>query len=212
VTIRVFQGEREMAANNKMLGQFDLVGIPPAPRGVPQVEVTFDIDANGIVSVGAKDKATGKEQTIRIQASGGLSEADIQKMVKEAEAHAAEDKKARELAEAKNHGDALIHSTEKAVSEHGSKIADTERTAIENALAALKAAIKSDELDDIKTKTNALAQASMKLGEAMYKSQQGGGDGGDGTGAAGGEAPPKDENVVDAEFSEVDDNKKQGAA
>jgi molecular chaperone DnaK len=212
VTIRVFQGEREMAANNKMLGQFDLVGIPPAPRGVPQVEVTFDIDANGIVSVGAKDKATGKEQTIRIQASGGLSEADIQKMVKEAEAHAAEDKKARELAEAKNHGDALIHSTEKAVAEHGAKISDAERTAIENAIAALKAAIKSDELDDIKTKTNALAQASMKLGEAMYKSQQGGGGDGDGTGAAGGEAPPKDENVVDAEFSEVDDNKKQGAA
>ena len=212
VTIRVFQGEREMAANNKLLGQFDLVGIPPAPRGVPQVEVTFDIDANGIVSVGAKDKATGKEQTIRIQASGGLSEADIQKMVKEAEAHAADDKKARELAEAKNHGDALIHSTEKAVAEHGSKISDAERTAIENAIAALKAAIKSEELDDIKTKTNALAQASMKLGEAMYKSQQGSGGDGDGTGAAGGEAPPKDENVVDAEFSEVDDNKKQGAA
>jgi molecular chaperone DnaK len=212
VTIRVFQGEREMAANNKLLGQFDLLGIPPAPRGVPQVEVTFDIDANGIVSVGAKDKATGKEQTIRIQASGGLSEADIQKMVKEAEAHSAEDKKARELAEAKNHGDALIHSTEKAVAEHGSKISDAERTAIENAIAALKAAIKSDEIDAIKTKTNALAQASMKLGEAMYKSQQGGGGDGDGTGAAGGEAPPKDENVVDAEFSEVDDNKKQGAA
>ncbi len=211
VTIRVFQGEREMAANNKLLGQFDLVGIPPAPRGVPQVEVTFDIDANGIVSVGAKDKATSKEQSIRIQASGGLSEADIQKMVKEAEAHASDDKKARELAEAKNHGDALIHSTEKAVSEHGSKISDAERTAIENAIAALKGAIKSEELDDIKTKTNALAQASMKLGEAMYKSQQSGGDG-DGTGAAGGEAPPKDENVVDAEFSEVDDNKKQGAA
>src|SRR6266849_4207286 len=211
VTIRVFQGEREMAADNKLLGQFDLVGIPPAPRGVPQIEVSFDIDANGIVSVGAKDKATGKEQNIRIQASGGLSEADINKMVKEAEAHAAEDKKAKELAEAKNHGDALIHSTDKAVSEHGTKISDAERTAIENAIAALKGAIKSEELDDIKTKTNALAQASMKLGEAMYKSQQGGGDG-DGTGAAGGEAPPKDENVVDAEFSEVDDNKKQGAA
>ncbi len=154
VTIRVFQGEREMAANNKMLGQFDLVGIPPAPRGVPQVEVTFDIDANGIVSVGAKDKATGKEQNIRIQASGGLSEADIDKMVKEAEAHASDDKKARELAEAKNHGDALIHSTEKAVSEHGSKISDAERTAIENAIAGLKAAIKSEEVEDIKAKTN----------------------------------------------------------
>ena len=213
VTIRVFQGEREMAANNKMLGQFDLVGLPPAPRGVPQVEVTFDIDANGIVSVGAKDKATGKEQSIRIQASGGLSEADIEKMVKEAEAHAAEDKQTRALAEAKNHGDALIHSTEKAVSEHGPKISDAERTAIENAIAALKAAIKTDDADDIKAKTNALAQAAMKLGEAMYKSQAGGGDGGEGPGAgAGGEAAPKDENVVDAEFSEVDDNKKQGAA
>src|SRR6478672_4000597 len=144
VTIRVFQGEREMAANNKLLGQFDLVGLPPAPRGVPQVEVTFDIDANGIVSVGAKDKA------IRIQASGGLSEADIEKMVKEAEAHAADDKKAKELAEAKNHGDALIHSAEKAVSEHGSKVSDAERTAIENGIASLKAAIKSDDADDIK--------------------------------------------------------------
>jgi molecular chaperone DnaK len=214
VTIRVFQGEREMAANNKLLGQFDLVGLPPAPRGVPQVEVTFDIDANGIVSVGAKDKATGKEQTIRIQASGGLSEADIDKMVKEAEAHAAEDKKTRELAEAKNHGDALIHSTDKAVSEHGSKISDAERTAIENAIASLKAAIKAEEVEDIKAKTNALAQASMKLGEAMYKAQSGGGDGGDGGtggGAAGGHEAPKDENVVDAEFSEVDD-KKHGAA
>jgi molecular chaperone DnaK len=210
VTIRVFQGEREMAANNKLLGQFDLVGIPPAPRGVPQVEVTFDIDANGIVSVGAKDKATGKEQNIRIQASGGLSEADIQKMVKEAEAHAADDKKARELAEAKNHGDALIHSTEKAVSEHGSKVGDAERTAIENAIASLKAAIKEEDVEDIKAKTNALAQASMKLGEAMYKAQQGGGDQGGGD-AGSGDQPKKDENVVDAEFSEVDDNKK-GAA
>jgi molecular chaperone DnaK len=213
VTIRVFQGEREMAANNKLLGQFDLVGIPPAPRGVPQIEVTFDIDANGIVSVGAKDKATGKEQNIRIQASGGLSEADIEKMVKEAEAHAADDKRARELAEAKNHGDALIHTTEKAVSEHGSKIGDADRTAIENAIASLKGAIKTDDVEDIKAKTNALGQVSMKLGEAMYKATQGGGDqGGPGAGAAGGE-PKKDENVVDAEFSEVDDNnKKQGAA
>ena len=172
VTIRVFQGEREMAADNKLLGQFDLVGIPPAPRGVPQVEVTFDIDANGIVNVGAKDKATGKEQHIRIQASGGLSEADIQKMVKEAEAHAAEDKKRRALAEAKNQADALIHSTDKAVSEHGSKVSDAERTAIENAMAALKEALKADDVDDIKAKTQALAQASMKLGEAMYKAQQ----------------------------------------
>jgi molecular chaperone DnaK len=212
VTIRVFQGEREMAANNKLLGQFDLMGIPPAPRGVPQVEVTFDIDANGIVSVGAKDKATGKEQTIRIQASGGLSEADIQKMVKEAEAHAADDKKAKELAEAKNHGDALIHTTEKAVSEHGSKISDQERSAIENAIAALKAAIKEENVEDIKAKTNTLAQASMKLGEAMYKATQGGdGQGGDGA-AGGGDGGKKDDNVVDAEFSEVDNDKRQGAA
>jgi len=212
VTIRVFQGEREMAANNKLLGQFDLVGIPPAPRGVPQVEVTFDIDANGIVSVGAKDKATGKEQTIRIQASGGLSEGDIEKMVKEAEEHAADDKRSRELAEARNQGDALIHSTEKAVSEHGSKVSDAERSAIENAIAAVKAAIKTDDADDIKAKTNTLAQASMKLGEAMYKAQAGGEGGGGGGGGAQPGGTAKDENVVDAEFSEVDENKKQGAA
>jgi len=211
VTIRVFQGEREMAANNKLLGQFDLLGLPPAPRGVPQVEVTFDIDANGIVSVGAKDKATGKEQTIRIQASGGLSEADIQKMVKEAEEHAADDKKTKELAEAKNHGDALIHSTEKAVAEHGSKVSDAERTAIEDGIAALKAAIKTEDPEDIKAKTNTLAQASMKLGEAMYKAQAGGGEGGEGPDMDGGAGAPKDDNVVDAEFSEVDDQKK-GAA
>jgi molecular chaperone DnaK len=216
VTIRVFQGEREMAANNKILGQFDLVGIPPAPRGVPQVEVTFDIDANGIVSVGAKDKATGKEQTIRIQASGGLSEGDIDKMVKEAEAHAAEDKKTKEHAEAKNHADALIHTTEKAVSEHGSKISDADRTAIENAIASLKSSIKDEDAEQIKAKTNTLAQASMKLGEAMYKAGQsnpddlGGGDGGAADGTEGEKS--KDDNVVDAEFSEVDDDKRQGAA
>jgi molecular chaperone DnaK len=207
VTIRVFQGEREMAADNKLLGQFDLVGLPPAPRGVPQVEVTFDIDANGIVNVTAKDKATNKEQQIRIQASGGLSEADINKMVKEAEAHAAEDKKRKESAEAKNHADALVHSTEKALGEHGSKIEAGDRTAIENALASLKEAIKTDDPDDIKAKTETLAQASMKLGEAMYKAQaaqEGAAPGADG-------AQPKDDNVVDAEFSEVDDNKK-GAA
>jgi molecular chaperone DnaK len=163
--------------------------------------------------VGAKDKATSKEQSIRIQASGGLSDADIQKMVKEAEAHAADDKKARELAEAKNHGDALIHSTEKAVSEHGSKVGEAERTAIENGIASLKSAIKSEDVDDIKAKTNALQQAAMKLGEAMYKAQQGGGgdQGGGGGDAGGGDQPKKDDNVVDAEFSEVDDNKK-GAA
>src|SRR5690242_8321024 len=172
VTIRVFQGEREMAADNKMLGQFDLVGIPPAPRGVPQIEVTFDIDANGIVNVQAKDKATGKEQQIRIQASGGLSQADIEKMVKDAELHAEEDKKRRELIDAKNHAESAIHSTEKALSEHGSKIGDADRTAIENAIADLKEALKGDDSSAIQAKTNTLAQASMKLGEAMYKQQQ----------------------------------------
>src|SRR5689334_9032736 len=213
VTIRVFQGEREMAADNKLLGQFDLMGIPPAPRGVPQVEVTFDIDANGIVSVTAKDKATNKEQQIKIQASGGLNEADIQKMVKEAEAHAAEDKKRRALAEAKNQGDALVHSTEKALSEHGDKVDAGERSNIENAIATLKEAVKSDDVESIQAKTQALAQASMKLGEAMYKASQAA-QGGDGTqppdDQAGGSKP--DDNVVDAEFSEVDDDKKKGAA
>jgi molecular chaperone DnaK len=204
VTIRVFQGEREMAADNKMLGQFDLMGLPPAPRGVPQVEVTFDIDANGIVSVTAKDKATNKEQQIRIQASGGLSDADIKKMVEEAESHAAEDKKRRAAAESKNQGDALIHSTEKALSEHGDKVDAAERTAIENAIASLKEALKGDDADDIQAKTQALAQASMKLGEAMYKAQQGA----EGEAAPEGGEPAKDDNVVDAEFSEVDENKK----
>jgi molecular chaperone DnaK len=221
VTIRVFQGEREMAAHNKSLGQFDLVGIPPSPRGVPQIEVTFDIDANGIVSVNAKDKATGKEQSIRIQASGGLSDDEIERMVSEAEAHADEDKKARELAEAKNQGDALIHTTEKALSEHGDKIGDDEKGAIESAIAALKEAVKTDDPEDIKAKTAELGQASMKLGEAMYKAQageegqegDGGGDGESGDGdAGGGEQPQQDENVVDAEFSEVDDDQKKGAA
>src|ERR671926_325771 len=178
VTIRVFQGEREMAADNKVLGQFDLMGIPPAPRGMPQIEVTFDIDANGIVNVSAKDKATGKEQQIRIQASGGLSEADIDKMVKDAEANAAADKKRREAVDAKNHADALVHSTEKALAEHGSKVADNERRAIEDAVSDLKEALKGSDAEAIKAKTNALAQASMKLGEAMYKEQQAGGGGG----------------------------------
>ncbi len=172
VTIRVFQGEREMAADNKMLGQFDLMGIPPAPRGVPQIEVTFDIDANGIVNVSAKDKATGKEQQIRIQASGGLSEGDIEKMVKDAESHAEEDKKRKAAVEAKNHAEALVHSTEKALAEHGSKVSDAERTAIENAMADLKEALKGDDADAIQAKANTLAQASMKLGEAMYKQSQ----------------------------------------
>src|ERR1700742_5221470 len=183
VTIRVFQGEREMAADNKILGQFDLVGIPPAQRGTPQIEVTFDIDANGIVNVQAKDKATGKEQRIRIQASGGLSDADIDKMVKDAEAHAAEDKKRRELIEARNQGDALVHSTEKAMAEHGDKVDASQKLAIEAAILALKEAVKGDDVEDIKAKTNTLAQASMKLGEAMYKAQQAGEAGGDAAGA-----------------------------
>src|SRR3954447_6237088 len=200
VTIRVFQAERELAAQNKILGQFDLVGIPPAPRGVPQIEVTFDIDANGIVNVSAKDKGTGKEQQIRIQASGGLSQADIDKMVKDAEAHAADDKKRKEAVEAKNHADALVHSTEKAVAEHGSKVAEADRRAIEDALSDLKEALKGTDADAIKAKTNTLSQVSMKLGEAMYKQQQA-----DAAGAAGG-AEKKDD-VVDAEFTEVDDDK-----
>jgi molecular chaperone DnaK len=209
VTIRVFQGEREMAADNKLLGQFDLVGIPPAPRGVPQIEVTFDIDANGIVNVQAKDKATGKEQQIRIQASGGLSEADIEKMIKDAESHAEEDKKRKAAVEAKNQAEALVHSTEKALSEHGSKIGDAERTAIENAIADLKEALKGDDSSAIQAKTNALAQASMKLGEAMYKQQQ---EAQNASGAGGDAAPgEKKEDVVDAEFTEVDDDKKKSA-
>jgi molecular chaperone DnaK len=202
VTIRVFQGEREMAADNKILGQFDLMGIPPSPRGMPQIEVTFDIDANGIVNVSAKDKATGKEQQIRIQASGGLSEADIDKMVKDAEANAAADKKRREAVDAKNHADSLVHSTEKALAEHGSKIAETERRAIEDAVSDLKEALKGDDAEAIKAKTNTLAQASMKLGEAMYKQQAE-------TDAA--KDAAKDD-VVDAEFTEVDDDKNKKSA
>ncbi|MEN3347917.1 MAG: molecular chaperone DnaK, partial [Bradyrhizobium sp.] len=211
VTIRDFQGEREMAADNKILGQFDLVGLPPAPRGVPQVEVTFDIDANGIVNVSAKDKGTGKEQQIRIQASGGLSDNDIEKMVKDAEAHAEDDKKRKAAVEAKNHGEALVHSTEKALAEHGSKVGEPERRAIEDAMSDLREALKGDDAEAIKAKTNTLAQASMKLGEAMYaqaqKDQAGPGAPGAG-GAAGGQ--PK-EDVVDAEFTEVDDDKKKSA-
>ena len=197
VTIRVFQGEREMAADNKVLGQFDLMGIPPAPRGMPQIEVTFDIDANGIVNVSAKDKATGKEQQIRIQASGGLSESDIQKMVKDAEANAAEDKKRREAVDAKNHADALVHSTEKALAEHGSKVEESERRAIEDAVSDLKEALKGEDAEAIKAKTNTLAQASMKLGEAMYKQQA----------EADAKRDAAKDDVVDAEFTEVDDDK-----
>jgi molecular chaperone DnaK len=208
VTIRVFQGEREMAADNKLLGQFDLVGIPPAPRGVPQIEVTFDIDANGIVNVSAKDKGTGKEQQIRIQASGGLSEADIEKMVKDAEAHAEEDKKRKELVEARNHGEALIHSTEKSLGEYGTRLSQADRSAIESAIADLKSVLARDEVEAIRARTAALSQAAMKLGEAMYQASQGGGDGGAAPGGTGG---AKDD-VVDADFEEVsDDDQKKSA-
>ncbi|QQS10522.1 MAG: molecular chaperone DnaK [Rhodospirillales bacterium] len=215
VTIRVFQGEREMAQDNKLLGQFDLVGIPPAPRGVPQIEVTFDIDANGIVHVTAKDKATGKEQQIRIQASGGLSEAEIQKMVKEAEANAAEDKKKRDLVDTRNQAESLVHATQKNLEEHGEKVPAADKAAIEGAMEALKAVMAGDDAEDIKSKTNALAQAAMKLGEAMYKAQQ---TDAAAAGAATAEAPAggaanKDGKVVDADFEDVTDkNRKSGAA
>jgi molecular chaperone DnaK len=203
VTIRVFQGEREMAADNKLLGQFDLVGIPPAPRGVPQIEVTFDIDANGIVNVSAKDKGTGKEQQIRIQASGGLTEADIQKMVREAEAHAEEDKKRRALIEARNQAESLVHTAEKALAEHGDKVAASDKSAIERAVNDLKAAMAGENAANIEAKSRALAQASNKLGEAVYKAQQAGsGQQGPSPGAGG-----KDD-VVDAEFEDVDQQKR----
>ncbi|MGC2222024.1 MAG: molecular chaperone DnaK [Methylocella sp.] len=203
VTIRVFQGEREMAADNKLLGQFDLVGIPGAPRGVPQIDVTFDIDANGIVNVSAKDKATNKEQQIRIQASGGLSEGDIDRMVKDAESHASEDKRRRELVDAKNHGEAMIHTTQKSLAEFGTKVAESDKSVIEAAISALKSALEGEDADAIKARTNDLVQASMKLGEAMYKAQ------GAGPGAEGVHAETKDD-VIDADFKEVgpDDKKK----
>jgi molecular chaperone DnaK len=204
VTIRVFQGEREMAADNKMLGQFDLMGIPPAPRGVPQVEVTFDIDANGIVNVSAKDKATNKEQQIRIQASGGLSDAEIEKMVKEAEANAAEDKKRKDLVEAKNHAEALIHSTSKSLTEYGDKVSAADKSAIEAAIADLKSVLEGEDAEAVKEKTNALAQAAMKLGEAMYKSQQATAEG-----DAQRDAGASGDDVVDADFEEVKDDDKK---
>jgi molecular chaperone DnaK len=212
VTIRVFQGEREMAADNKLLGQFDLVGIPPAQRGVPQVEVTFDIDANGIVNVGAKDKATNKEQTIRIQASGGLSDEDIDQMVKDAEQNSAADKERRESVEARNNADGLIYSTEKTMTEHGESLSAEDKTAIEDAIADLKTALEGEVVETITAKTEVLAQAAQKLGEAMYKAQQdeaaaGEGDMGDMGGDAGDQnAAGKDATVVDADFEEVDDD------
>ncbi len=210
VTIRVFQGEREMAADNKLLGQFDLTGFPPAPRGMPQIEVSFDIDANGIVNVGASDKATGKEQTIRIQASGGLSDADIEKMVKEAESHAEDDKARRELVEAKNQAEALIHSTEKTIKELGDKAADADISTIESEIASLQTALEGEDLDAIKAKTEALSEVAMKLGEALYKAQQeeaaASSEGGEGEADA---SSTEDDNVVDADFEEVDDDDKK---
>lgn len=206
VTIRVFQGEREMAADNKLLGQFDLVGIPPAPRGMPQIEVTFDIDANGIVNVSAKDKATNKEQAIRIQASGGLSDADIEKMVKDAEANAEADKKKKELIETKNQAESLIHTTEKTLKENADKVSSADKEAIESAITALKGVIEGDDAAAIKEKSDALMQASLKLGEAMYKAQGATAGAGSAQGAEQGapEAEPKkDDNVVDADFEEV---------
>jgi len=208
VTIRVFQGEREMAADNKLLGQFDLVGIPPAPRGVPQVEVTFDIDANGIVNVGAKDKATSKEQQIRIQASGGLSDADVQRMVKDAEIHASEDRKRRELVDARNQADALIHTTERTIKDAADKVSPADKAAAERAITDLRSVMDGSDAAAIKSKTEALAQVSMKLGEAMYKAGAGGspegaapevGPHGHGAGGPG---------VVDADFEEVDEGRK----
>ena len=205
VTIRVFQGEREMAADNKVLGQFDLVGIPSAPRGVPQIEVTFDIDANGIVNVTAKDKATNKEQQIRIQASGGLSDADIDKMVKDAELHAADDKKRRELIDAKNQAEAMIHSTEKSIADYGDKVSAADRSAVEGAVAALRPVLEGEDVEAIKARTNDLMQASMKLGEAMYKASSA--EGGAEPHAAGG-----NDDVIDADFKEVgEDDKKRRA-
>ncbi|WP_139412646.1 molecular chaperone DnaK [Bartonella mastomydis] len=200
VTIRVFQGEREMASDNKLLAQFDLVGIPPAPRGIPQIEVTFDIDANGIVNVSAKDKGTGKEHQIRIQASGGLSDADIEKMVQDAEEHAAEDKKRREGVEARNQAEALIHSTEKSLNEYGDKVSAEEKGQIETAISDLKSALEGSDTEEVTTKMQKLAEVSMKLGQAMYEASQ--------AASADTETETKNDDVVDADFEEVNDKKK----
>ena len=211
VSIRVLQGEREMATDNKALGNFELVGIAPAPRGVPQIEVTFDIDANGIVNVSAKDKGTGKEQKIQIQASGGLNDEEIEKMVKDAEANKEADKKKRESVDVRNQADTLIHSTEKNLKDHGSKVADAEKKAIEDSSASLKEALKGEDIEDIKKKTEALVQASMKLGEAIYKSQQNTKPDSD-KGSDEGDKGKKDDNVVDADFEEVKDENKEKSA
>ena len=209
VTIRVFQGEREMAADNKLLGQFDLVGIPPAARGMPQIEVTFDIDANGIVNVSAKDKATGKEQQIRIQASGGLSDEDIERMVKEAEENAEADKKKREMVDARNQADSLVNETEKNIKEHGDKVPESDKNKIEADIEDLKKVKDGDNLEAIKSKTEELVQSSLKLGEAIYKqSPQGGAPQPDPSGAEPSSDKKDGDKVVDAEFEEVDENKK----
>jgi molecular chaperone DnaK len=209
VTIRVFQGEREMATDNKVLGQFDLVGIPPSPRGMPQIEVTFDIDANGIVNVSAKDKATGKEQQIRIQASGGLSDDDIEKMVQEAEENASDDKQRREVIEAKNSADSLVYATEKSLGEYGDQIDASEKEAIEKDIVTLKEAIETEDLEALTKGTEALSQSSMKLGEAMYKASQeeAAASGADGAETAEEGASGKPDDVVDADFEEVDDER-----
>ncbi len=212
VSIRVLQGEREMATDNKLLGNFELVGIAPAPRGVPQIEVTFDIDANGIVNVSAKDKGTGKEQKIQIQASGGLSEAEIEKMVKEAEANKEADKKKRESVDVRNQADTLIHSTDKNLKEHGSKISDADKKAIEDTSSALKESLKGDNTEEIKKKTEALVQASMKLGEAIYKSQQNAKPDSNKDDGKDDDKGKKDDNVVDADFEEVKDENKEKSA
>ncbi len=209
VTIRVFQGEREMAADNKPLGQFDLVGLPPAPRGMPQIEVTFDIDANGIVNVSAKDKATGKEQQIRIQASGGLSDSDIDQMIKDAESHAAEDKKRKEVVEARNHAEALVHTAEKNLREYGDKVSAAEKSAIEADIKALRDVMDQDDPEQIKAKTDALTQSSMKLGEAMYKATQAEEAAASAADPSQASASAADDKVVDADFEEVDGDKKK---
>ncbi|TDQ82094.1 molecular chaperone DnaK [Dongia mobilis] len=213
VTIRVFQGEREMAADNKLLGQFDLVGLPAAPRGVPQIEVTFDIDANGIVNVSAKDKATGKEQQIRIQASGGLSDSDIEKMVKDAEAHKAEDEKRKKLVEARNQADALVHNAEKQLKDAGDKVSAEDKSLVEGAIADLKSVQDGEDVEAITAKTQALTQALMKVGEALYKAQAeaAGAEGGGAEADAGSAQASNDEKVVDADFEEVDDRKGKSA-
>ncbi len=213
MTIRVFQGEREMAADNKVLGQFDLVGIPPAPRGVPQIEVTFDIDANGIVNVSAKDKATGKEQAIRIQASGGLADDEIDRMVKDAEENAEADRQRRELVEARNMADAAVHQVEKSLSELGDKVEADDKQAAEAAIEKVKTAAQGEDVEAIKTAAQELQQTAMKLGEALYKAQQeseeaAGDDGADAAASEGSASDGGTDDVVDADFEEVDDESK----